>query len=538
MKLDEARIKINEIDEQIVNLFEERMELVVDIAKYKQQNDMPIYQPEREKQVIEKNLAYIKNDSLKSYAKQMMLNYMELSKDYQAEQLNLKVTTPKLPSKKYALIGEKLGHSMSVNVHKAIFRLQKIEGVYDLYQVPQNKSTSVLEAMKTLDFDGLNVTIPYKEIVIPQLDFVDDIAIKIGAVNTIQIKDNKTYGYNTDYYGFGAMLAYNNVEVTGQEFYVLGAGGSAKSVLAYLKDKGAASVKLVTRDKTSAKRKFEDTEIIDYDEFDNISPSYAIINTTPLGMYPNEDAMPIKLEKIMYFKVAVDLIYNPVATQFLQIAKECGLKTINGLYMLVAQAVKAQEIWEGRKFEVETTNLIYENLDKICHMRTQSIYLLGFMGTGKTTIGKELAHLLGMKFIDTDAYIEETANMSIKEIFDTKGELYFRQLEQEALLKLNEPAIYATGGGILTYQENYDLLRTRKCIYLKNGIETLYERIKNDSNRPLVGTKAALKKRLINRKAAYETCCYIHIDQKNLSIHEVVNQILKELGIKYEYMYN
>lgn len=246
---------------------------------------------------------------------------------------------------KYALLGEKLGHSLSPVIHEEIFKTLGVKASYTLVET----SVEGIEEEIT-NYNGLNVTIPYKTEVMKYLKELSIEARKIGAVNTIY--NNK--GYNTDYFGFGKMLEINSIPVEDQKIYILGTGGASKAVYQYLEDHQASEIIFVSRSKTGK-------NTINYADLKNISGDL-IINTTPVGMHPNTQMSPVSSDVIKQFKFAVDLIYNPLETEFLRIAKKEGLITINGLYMLVGQAVKAQEIWQGRKISDNLINKIYQKL--------------------------------------------------------------------------------------------------------------------------------------------------------------------------------
>ncbi|MPQ44587.1 shikimate dehydrogenase [Clostridium tarantellae] len=266
----------------------------------------------------------------------------------------------------FGLIGEKLSHSFSPKIHNPIFKELKINGVYNLFSVNRKNSFDIVNSLKILGVKGVNVTIPYKELVMEQLDYISPEAEKIGAINTILIKDEKSYGYNTDYYGFGKMLEREFIEIKNNSFCVLGAGGAAKSIIHYLNDMEAEKITLVSRDKEKAKVKFSniDIEVIDYEQLKNIKNIYGVINTTPCGMFPNVDKSAISKEVLKKFKVAIDIIYNPQETLFLKWAKDLGLKVVDGLFMLVGQGVKAEEIWNECNISKKCEESIYLNLLK------------------------------------------------------------------------------------------------------------------------------------------------------------------------------
>ena len=261
----------------------------------------------------------------------------------------------------YGLLGEKLGHSISPQIHKLVFEELNQVGTYELFQVKRERLKEVLEGLKYLGSSGVNVTIPYKLDIIAHLDNISEEAKRIGAVNTICFKDESTTGFNTDYYGFGMLIHKFNIDIENKEIVVLGTGGSSKAVIQYLKDNGSAKITLVTRDLSKACLN-KDYETIDYNELSKNPQGSIIINTTPLGMYPNIDASPVEKNILSKFEAAVDLIYNPFETVFLKTARESGCKIANGLYMLVGQAIAAEELWNNISIEKQVVDKIYNQL--------------------------------------------------------------------------------------------------------------------------------------------------------------------------------
>ncbi len=265
----------------------------------------------------------------------------------------------------YGLIGEKLGHSYSSIIHSIIFNELSIDGYYHLFEVNNEHLKDAVCGLNTLKAKGVNVTIPYK---IDIMKYLDDISIestKIGAINTICFKDNKTIGYNTDYYGFGIMLNKYNVNVKDKTAVILGTGGVSKAVLQYLLDKEINDIVFVSRDISKVNEKFKEFKLISYDEIKYLKQQDIIINCTPCGMHPNVNISPVNKEDISKFKVAVDLIYNPTQTLFLKYAKELGLVSINGMYMLIGQAVKAQELWNNTEIDSSICDKIYDKISLI-----------------------------------------------------------------------------------------------------------------------------------------------------------------------------
>ncbi|MHC1685767.1 MAG: shikimate dehydrogenase [Clostridiaceae bacterium] len=267
----------------------------------------------------------------------------------------------------YGLIGEKLSHSVSPEIHYEILKKSNIQGNYSLYEIPKEEIHKVVDSFKLLGYKGVNVTIPYKLDIMEYLDEVSDEAKQIGAVNTLYFKDGKALGYNTDYYGFGMMLEANDVDVKGKKVLLLGNGGATKSVIKYLEDNDASNIYIASRsgsDKVNENLQ-DKVKLISYDEIKNITDGYLVVNGTPVGMYPKVGVSPIEEDDIKRFKVAVDLIYNPLETEILKLARENGLKSVNGLYMLVGQAVKAQEIWNDIKLAKCDVDEIHETILKI-----------------------------------------------------------------------------------------------------------------------------------------------------------------------------
>lgn len=254
---------------------------------------------------------------------------------------------------KYGLVGKKLGHSLSPEIHNYIFDKLGVEAEYSLYEIEDGKD--ILKLMDEKGIKGFNITIPYKEIVMSQLDFISEEAEKIGAVNLVKIKNGESYGYNSDYYGVIEMLEKHDVKVKGKICYVLGSGGASKSVIVALHDLGAKEIVVVTRDVESKRRelknRFRNIEVVSYE---NIIGGDIVVNTTPLGMYPNIDSSPLDEEILKRFDIAVDVVYNPKTTKFLQLAKNCSLKCVDGVSMLVGQAIKSDELWEGIEVDRDT----------------------------------------------------------------------------------------------------------------------------------------------------------------------------------------
>ncbi|MGB6127511.1 MAG: shikimate dehydrogenase [Psychrilyobacter sp.] len=266
---------------------------------------------------------------------------------------------------KYALIGEKLGHSYSPIIHNMIFDKFKINGEYSLIEVPRNNIVEVVKKLRSGKLLGINITIPYKTDIIEYLDEISVEAKEIGAVNTVISKGGKLIGYNTDYYGFKMIITKLKLEIKDKKNFICGAGGSARAVVKCLEDLGGENY-LVTRDIEKAKinfKTFKTLNIISYTELKSISEKNLIVNCTPCGMYPNIECSILDIEEKKEYKAGIDLIYNPEKTKFLK-GFEIGS---NGLLMLVGQAIKAEKIWQEREVSETETLEIYEKMESLIY---------------------------------------------------------------------------------------------------------------------------------------------------------------------------
>lgn len=346
---------------------------------------------------------------------------------------------------KCGLLGEKLGHSYSPQIHQHL-------GNYP-YFLFEKSADELGDFLKCSDFSGINVTIPYKSTVIPYCDELSSIASKLGAVNVLVRRDSgKLIGHNTDYFGFETMLARSGLNVQGKKVLVLGTGGASKTAVAVLQDRGAQVVTISRSGENN------------YENLDHHTDTAVIVNTTPVGMYPNTDAAPLSLDVFPQLEGVLDVIYNPARTNLLLDAEKRGLVAMNGLLMLVAQAKEAAEWFTGEPIADSKIDEIYTILQK----QMQNIILIGMPGSGKSTVGRIIAERTGKEFMDTDALIVEKAGCSIPEIFATQGDSGFRALETQVLAEIGKKSglVIATGGGCVTREENYPLLHQNGTLFL------------------------------------------------------------------------
>lgn len=349
---------------------------------------------------------------------------------------------------KMGLLGEKLGHSFSPLIHQKLADYE-----YKLYEVAKENLTDFITAK---NFDGLNVTIPYKKDVLAFLDEIDPKAEAIGAINTIKNENGKLIGYNTDYDGFLYLLHKNGIDVCGKKVIVLGNGGAAAPVREVLKNEGASEIVTISR-------KGENN-------YENIAQHYdaeVIVNTTPVGMYPHNGESLLDLKYFTKAEAVVDIIYNPLRTRLVLEALELDITAVGGLDMLVGQAVRACEIWTGESIPLE----VWDKTAAWLYKKQQNVVLIGMPGSGKSTQAKLLAEKLCRKCVEIDDLFKPAFGRTPAEIIPIEGEARFRELEHELVTEVGKKSgiVISTGGGVVTRAENYFPLK-------QNGIIIALER--------------------------------------------------------------
>ena len=334
----------------------------------------------------------------------------------------------------YGLLGEKLGHSFSPQIHRDL-------AGYD-YQLLPTPPEAVEDLFARRAFQGLNVTIPYKRTVMPLCDEIDPRAAAIGAVNTVVNRNGRLTGYNTDIDGFLYMARRAGVDMAGKKVVILGSGGTSRTARAAAGELGAREIVTVSRHG-------EDN----YQNLSRHADAQVLVNTTPVGMYPNWGQSPVSLESFPALEGVLDVVYNPLRTALLLQAEERGLPCSCGLPMLVAQAKRAAELFTGQNIGDSRTEAVLHGLRR----QLTSIVLIGMPGCGKTTVGRALAEKLGRTFVDLDEEIVRRAGTSIPEIFAREGEAGFRERESALVREFGERTglVVSTGGGVVTRRENY-----------------------------------------------------------------------------------
>ena len=379
----------------------------------------------------------------------------------------------------YGLLGRKLGHSLSPQIHAHLCDYE-----YKLYPTePENLD----EFFSSTALKGYNITIPYKIEAFNRCDERSETAEKVGSVNTIiRRADGTLYGDNTDYFGFLYMAKKCDCDFSGKKVLILGSGGASLTVYHVAHDEGAREIVVVSRTGEN--------------NYDNISRHYdadIIVNTTPVGMYPNNGERLIDLSKFTKCQKALDLIYNPARTVFLLDAQKLGIDCINGLYMLVAQALRAAEIFTGESIPLSRIDEVYNAIIS----EQKNIVLVGMPGCGKSTCAALLSEKTGRDCVDTDALVIEASGEKIPDIFAKYGEAEFRNRETEAVRSAGKGAnkIIATGGGAILREENRIALRENSTvIFLKAPVDNLAT-----DGRPLSKDAETLQKMLGQRLPLY-----------------------------------
>ena len=402
---------------------------------------------------------------------------------------------------KCGLLGEKLGHSYSPQIHSMLADYE-----YKLFE----KSPEELEDfLKSGEFDGLNVTIPYKKSVMPYCAELSPTAAQIGSVNTIvRRSDGSLYGDNTDAFGFENLIVHNGIEVKGKKALVLGTGGASVTAQAVLKNLGASEVVVISR-------RGEDN----YENIAKHADAEIIANTTPVGMYPNNGKAAVDLTQFPKLSGVLDVVYNPARTALLLQAEKLCIPCAGGLYMLVSQAKRSCELFTGKSIPDSEI----DRIERVQSHQMQNIVIIGMPGSGKTAVSTMLAERLGRKILDTDMIVSEKAGMTIPEIFAAQGEAGFRKLETEATAEVGKLSgnIISTGGGVVTVADNYELLH-------QNGVIVWIERDTNKlarDGRP-ISLSSDLNELYAARLPLYERFADIKADN-NGDINDTVNAIME-----------
>ncbi len=442
----------------------------------------------------------------------------------------------------YGLIGEHLPHSFSGIIHGLIGEYEGLRRDEYTYELKELAYEDVGAFLKAADFKGINVTIPYKETVLPYLDKVDDAAARIGAVNTIVNRAGRLYGYNTDYFGLRDLILHIGIELAGMKVLILGTGGTSKTARCVCTSLGAASIYVVSRNPVSCDDTDDNITYISYDEAYKLhSDAKIIINTTPVGMYPKAGASPIDISSFKELSGVIDVIYNPLRTGLILDAKDRGIRCAGGLRMLVTQAVYAYRLFTGQSTpgssgsdNAPVSAKDYEHDDRISaltdriyqklYKEKRNIVLTGMPGCGKSTIGRYLSDKLNMDMVDTDELIVKREGRQIPDIFSSKGEEYFRDIESEIIKEVSAKngILISTGGGAVLREENVRALKSNGIVVF---IDRPFEYIIPTDDRPLSSDRDMLRLRYEERYNTYCASCDEHLINDG-TVTEAVKKLL------------
>lgn len=407
----------------------------------------------------------------------------------------------------YGLIGEKLSHSFSKEIHESLASY-----TYELCEIERENLADFLQKR---EFSAINVTMPYKKEVIPHLDEVSEVANELQAVNCIVNKTGRLYGYNTDYFGMRDLILRSRIDLSGKKVLILGTGGTSRTSSLVCKDLGADKIIRVSRNANDGAITYEEA-------YKNHIDADVIINTTPVGMYPDCNSSPLDLNKFTNLCAVFDAVYNPLRTQLILDAKAKGIYAEGGLYMLVSQAVHAVELFIDTKFDESITDEIFNKILK----EKENIVLIGMPSCGKTTVGKILAEKLSRKLIDLDDEIVINIGCEIAEFFKTHTEKEFRDIETEITKEISKKngIIIATGGGCILRKENVNALRQNGRLYF---LDRDLANLTPTDSRPLATKKEAIEKLYNERYDIYTSRCDCRING-NLTPNAEANLIEKE----------
>lgn len=408
----------------------------------------------------------------------------------------------------YGLLGAKLSHSFSKNIHNKIADYN-----YELIELTPEELDVFLSKK---NFKAVNVTIPYKKTVVPYLDELTDAAKTIGAVNCIRNEEGRLIGHNTDFDGMVGLAKHAGIDMYGKKVLILGTGATSETACAVCNFLKAAEVLKVSRTPKDGTVTYEEAA-------NNHTDATVIINTTPVGMYPNQDCVPIDLKLFEALEGVLDVVYNPLRTNLILDAREAGIKAEGGLYMLIEQAVRASEFFLNTKFCGHVTDNLYIDLIK----EKQNVVLTGMPASGKTTVGKAVAKVLGRPFCDTDDLIVQKAGMTISEIFRKFGEKYFRDLETEVIKELSGETeiVIATGGGAVMRPENIRALKLNGKIFFRDREP---EKLVPTADRPTASTAEQIMKRYQERYPVYKSTCDYIVTEED-TIEGAAKEIIKNL---------
>lgn len=482
--LNELRGKLDDIDNSILDLFEERIATCREIGNIKRETGTDVYVPAREEEKLQK-VKELAGFESRPYVETLFKTLMDISKDHQ-----------RLPA--FGVLGRTLAHTYSPEIHSLF------DSSYS-YSVIEREPEELDALFSNGVFKGFNVTIPYKKDACARCDELDDASRTTGSVNTVVFEDGKVKGWNTDYFGFIYMLHRKGISVSGKKVLVLGTGGAASAVFYALDTLGAAEIYKCDLE----------TEINYSNVYDRAGDAQVIVNCTPVGMFPKVDNRLLDLTKFASLEACADVVYNPSRTRFLQDAEELGLKTCGGLAMLVAQAYKSSRIFAGdiegasalgnpdKSIPSEAEEAI-EKVIRILENRMKNITIIGMPGSGKSLLARNIAKTTGRTLVDLDIAFAEKFGQTPAEVLSGPGEDVFREMECEIAAEFlpQSGLVISCGGGIVTRDVNKFYVRCNSNVfYLERPLTAL-----TDKNRP-ISQLHGVEKLYSQRKDKYESWC-------------------------------
>ena len=482
--LNELRGKLDDIDNSILDLFEERIATCREIGNIKRETGTDVYVPAREEEKLQK-VKELAGFESRPYVETLFKTLMDLSKEHQ-----------RLPA--FGVLGRTLAHTYSPEIHSLF------DSSYS-YSVIEREPEELDALFSNGVFKGFNVTIPYKKDACARCDELDDASRTTGSVNTVVFEDGKVKGWNTDYFGFIYMLHRKGISVSGKKVLVLGTGGAASAVFYALDTLGAAEIYKCDLE----------TEINYSNVYDRAGDAQVIVNCTPVGMFPKVDNRLLDLTKFASLEACADVVYNPSRTRFLQDAEELGLKTCGGLAMLVAQAYKSSRIFAGdiegasalgnpdKSIPSEAVEAI-EKVIRVLENRMKNITIIGMPGSGKSLLARNIAKATGRTLVDLDIAFAEKFGQTPAEVLSGPGEDVFREMECEIAAEFlpQSGLVISCGGGIVTRDVNKFYVRCNSNVfYLERPLTAL-----TDKNRP-ISQLHGVEKLYSQRKDKYESWC-------------------------------